>query len=797
MAPAEGQAAHPEAMPPMAAGAGTMVQPDAREDMPAVHGSPPPRTGPAPAQAVRRPTPLDPYPEPQPPAEGGDEKAYPPELGPDAIAILEGRTFMYSDTRGDVPSGSVGGLLHDDTRFISRWELTLDGQPLSVLKSQVVDYYSAAFFLTNPDLPGIRANTLTVRRLRFVGGGLHEQIVVANAASEPVRFQLRLSAWSDYADLFEVKSWVRDRSANIQTAHDPGSGLHFDYTVPGFVAKTSVQVLRSGVLDQTAFGQVAGRLEDADAQTVQRLPITPVAPRIEGNDLLWDLELGPREFFGVGLRVTLQVNERRLEPVYGSFGEERRRAEGALTSWLEQAPRFESDDAVLERVLTRSVLDLAALRVTGRFGGEPFVLPAAGLPWFMTLFGRDSLITSLQTLWVGPELTRGALHLFGVLQGTKVDDFRDEEPGKILHEIRQGELTTLGEKPHSPYYGTADATPLYLILMSEFWRHSDDAEFVRARWSNVTAALDWIDQYGDRDGDGYVEYQTRSSQGLGNQCWKDSWDGVQFHDGRLPYLPIATAEIQGYVYDAKLRVAELAERLIGDEGLAARLRREASELYDRFNRDFWSSERGGFYVVGLDGDKRPIDSMTSNMGHLLWSGIVPEERAATIRDHLMSDDMFSGWGVRTMSRTDAGYNPIGYHTGTIWPHDNSIVAMGLARSGYREEANRIALAQLEAASFSDNRLPEAFAGYDRRLARFPVPYPTACSPQAWATGAPFAFAKVILGLDAHDRQLRLDPRVPDETGRVAVHRMPAFGTQWDLEAVGTRGYVRLAPPPSG
>jgi glycogen debranching enzyme len=775
-----------------------MAKAHVREDMPAVHGSPPPRAVPPPAPTVRRPTPLDPYPEPQPPEQGGDEKAYPPELGTDAIAILEGRTFMYSDSRGDVPAGSVGGLLHDDTRFLSKWELTLDGRPLSVLKSQVVDYYSAAFFLTNPDLPGIRANTLTVRRLRFVGGGLHEQIVVANAAAAPVRFQLRLSAWADYADLFEVKSSVRDRSANIHTAHDPGKGsLHFDYAVPGFVAKTSLQTLRSGMLDQTAFAQVAGQLEDADAQTVQRLPITPSAPRIEGDDLVWDLRLGPREFFGVGLRVTLQVNGRRLEPIYDTFGQEQRRAAGALTSWLEQAPRFESDNDVLKRVLDRSVVDLAALRVAGEFGDEPFVLPAAGLPWFMTLFGRDSLITSLQTLWVGPELTRGALHLFGVLQGTKVDEFRDEEPGKILHEIRQGELTTLGEKPHSPYYGTADATPLYLILMSEYWRHSDDAEFVRARWRNITAALEWIERYGDRDGDGYVEYQTRSSQGLGNQCWKDSWDGVQFHDGRIPYLPIATAEIQGYVYDAKVRVAELAEGLIGDGGLASRLRREADELRDRFNRDFWSSERGGFYVIGLDGDKRPIDSMTSNMGHLLWSGIVPEERAATVRDHLMSDDLFSGWGVRTMSRTDAGYNPIGYHTGTLWPHDNSIVAMGLARAGYRQEANRIAVAQLEAASFSSHRLPEAFAGYDRRLARFPVPYPTACSPQAWATGAPFAYAKVMLGLDARDRQVTLDPWVPEEIGRIAVHRMPAFGTHWDLEAIGTRGHVRLAPSPAG
>jgi glycogen debranching enzyme len=740
---------------------------------------------------LRRPTPLDPYPEARPEEEDGDEKAYPPELGTDAIAILEGRTFMYSDSRGDVPAGSIGGLLHDDTRFVSRWEVTVEGEPLSVLKSQAVDYYSAAFFLTNPDLPGVRANTLSVRRLRFVGDGMVEQIAVANVGTAPARFELRLDVGADYADLFEVKSHVRDRSAGMKARHDPEAGrLRFAYGVPGFEAETHVHILRSGTLGADALGELLGG--ELDPEAVRDLPLAPVPPSIEGDALVWHLELGPRELWGAELRVSVGVNERVLEPLHESFGEERKRMEGSLTAWLEEMPHFDSDSALVKSVVEKSVVDLAALRVAGEFAGEQFVLPAAGLPWFMTLFGRDTLITSLQTVWVGQELTRGALHLLGALQGRKLDDFRDEEPGKILHELRQGELTVLGEKPHSPYYGTADATPLYLILMSEYGRVSNDAEFVRGRWENVIAALDWIDRHGDSDRDGYVEYQTRSSQGLGNQCWKDSWDGLQFSDGRIPFLPIATAEIQGYVYDAKLRVAELAESVIGDEALARRLRAEAAELAERFNRDFWSDERGGYYVVGLDGDKEPIDSMTSNMGHLLWSGIVPDERAPIVRDHLMSDDMFSGWGVRTMSRSDKGYNPIGYHVGTIWPHDNSIVALGLRRYGFRDAANRIALAQLEAASFSAFRLPEAFAGLDRRLARFPVPYPTACSPQAWATGAPFVFVKVMLGLEHENGAVTVDPDIPEAIGRVAVRGLSAFGTRWDLEAAGTKGYVRLA-----
>jgi glycogen debranching enzyme len=410
----------------------------------------------------------------------------------------------------------------------------------------------------------------------------------------------------------------------------------------------------------------------------------------------------------------------------------------------------------------------------------------------MTLFGRDTLITSLQTLWVGPGLARGALHLLGALQGRRVDDFRDEEPGRILHEVRSGELTRLGQMPHNPYYGTSDATPLWLILLSEYWRFTGEDAFVLGRWDKVAAALAWIDRYGDRDGDGYVEYQTRSREGLGNQCWKDSWDGVQFADGTIPHLPIATAEIQGYVYDAKLRVAQLARRLCADVSLAERLEREAEELYRRFNDDFWSEARGGYYVVGLDGDKRRIDSMTSNVGHLLWSGIVPAERAGLITGQLMSDAMFSGWGVRTLSTDDRGYNPIGYHVGTIWPHDNAIVALGLARAGFRDEANRIALAQLEAAAFTGYRLPEAFAGFERSVSRFPVPYPTACSPQAWATGAPFVFVQAMLGLEARDGELYLDPRVPKEVGRIHIRRLHAFGTEWEVEAVGAEGDVRRA-----
>ena len=723
---------------------------------------------------ARRPTPLDPYPEPRPPESVSGRPAR--QLGPDAIAILEGRTFMVSDALGDVPPESVGGLVHEDTRFLSRWELTLGGRPLSLLKSAQVDYDSAEFFLTNGDLPGLRANTAALRRVRFVGSGALEQLTVFNTGSDLIRFELRLACAADFADLFEIKDGVRDRTPRTTLRAGPGSrSLRFRYEVPGFLAETRIDVERSEIVDAVT--------DNVTAQS---------SPRVDGSDLVWEVALPPRCVLTALLKIGVRVNKVAFEPSQATLGERIGAHSGPLTGWLEGMPRLESDSSGLESVFRQSIVDLAALRITGDLLGEHYVLPAAGLPWFMTLFGRDTLITSFQTLWAGPGLARGALHLLGALQGTVVDHFRDEEPGRIMHEVRSGELTMLGEKPHSPYYGTADATPLWLILLSDYWRITGDDAFVLARWRNVLAALGWIDRYGDRDDDGYVEYQTRSSQGLGNQCWKDSWDGIQFSDGTLPHLPIATAEIQGYVFDAKRRVAEFARKLVGDDELAERLELEADELFRRFQQDFWSDEHDGYYVVGLDGDKRRIDSMTSNMGHLLWSGIVPDERARVVAGHLMSDALFSGWGIRTLSTHDHGYNPIGYHAGTVWPHDNAIVALGLARAGFRDEANRIAVAQLEAASFTGFRLPEVFAGFERRISRFPVPYPTACSPQAWATGAPFLFIQAMLGLATSDGTLQLDPCVPDAIGRIVIRKLHAFGAEWDVEASGVEGEVRRA-----
>lgn len=683
------------------------------------------------------------------------------DLAPGSIQVLEGSTFMLSDAQGDVVEGSVAGLYHEDTRHLNRFVLTVSGATPTVLTSREIDYYSAAFFTTNPDLDGIAAKSLTIRRHRFVGDGLRETIRVRNHLREPMQVELRLSCGADFADLFEVKGKDFRKAGTSRREHDPDRGLlGFVYEHETFRAATKVNPSIPG--------------------------------RIEGDDIVWDLRIEPLDEWHTGVEVLVHVDEEVKEPTHETFGEPERQATKVLQKWEEEVPQVAAGNDVVWHVMERSVIDLASLRLQACVEGNEFSLPAAGLPWFMAIFGRDTLITSYQSMWVGPELARGALTALGGLQGTEMDDFKDEEPGKILHEIRLGELATLGLKPHRPYYGSIDSTPLWLIVLHEYWRWTGDDETVHRLEAHARRAIEWMERYGDLDGDVYLEYKTRSPQGLRTQCWKDSWNGILFSDGAVPDVPVATCEVQGYAYDARVRVAELADEVWADAELAARLRTDAEKLFDRFNEDFWIDDRGGYYAVGLDADKRRIDSMTSNMGHLLWSGIVPQDRAGTVAGRLFSDGMWSGWGVRTMSWDDQGYNPIGYHIGTVWPHDNSIVAAGLARYGLREEANRIATAMLEAAAFTEFRLPEVFAGYSREEAPFPVRYPTASSPQAWATAAPFLWFRVALGLQPETNGLTVDPLVPDALGEVRLKGIHARGKRWDVKAWKTTGSVQEA-----
>jgi glycogen debranching enzyme len=718
------------------------------------------------ASGQQRATPADPVPDAAPDVSlpRSDGRTLPPQLGPDAIVVLQGTSFMFSNAAGDVPAGSIGGLVHADTRFVNRWQLTVNGAPPLVLRSGTVDHFSAAFFLTNEELPGLTANSVSIHRFRTIDDSLYERIELRHCAKDAIHIELRLAVGTDFADLFEIKDKVPDRSSRISRQHaDDGSRLMFAYQNRDFTAETVIEA-------------------------------SPAADRVEADDLIWEMDLANGAQWQLEVRVPLRLGDQDVLRGHPGFGEDSDADTlDPVREWLAEVPSITGDSATLTAVAAKSARDLLALRIRVRLGEHVVTLPAAGLPWFLTLFGRDTLITAFQTVCYAPALARGALVALAALQGTRNNPANDEEPGKILHEVRFGELTQLGLKPHSPYYGTADATQLWLILLSEYWRWTRDDSLVQQLRGKAWAALEWIDHYGDRDGDGYVEYATCTPQGLGNQCWRDSWDGIQFADGSMPPLPVATCEVQGYTYDAKLRLAELADGPWGDPSLAGRLRDEAGVLRERFNRDFWIDDRGGYYAVGLDGDKRRIDSMTSNMGHLLWSGIVPEDRAPVIAAQLTSEEMFSGWGVRTLSTDDQGYNPIGYHLGTVWPHDNSLIAAGLARYGLWTESNRIAMALFDAAPYSEYRLPEAFCGHARDAAPFPVPYPTACSPQAWATAAPLLAIRTMLGLGVRDGRVVLDPHIPPEMGRILVTGTHAFGNRWDVEANGTNGYVSLAP----
>ncbi len=521
--------------------------------------------------------------------------------------------------------------------------------------------------------------------------------------------------------------------------------------------------------------------EDLTVQNHSDRPQTVTIEIEYGSDFL---QLEPRGSWQTCIDVVPVVDGafNRLEHGDRTFGNPRPDMPTTFEQWMAQAPMLETDNDALRHTYRQSLIDLAALRFRP-LKSLSYSLPAAGLPWFMALFGRDSLITAYQALPFQPHLARTTLEALTAWQATERDDFRDAEPGKILHELRLGELTVLGERPHSPYFGTHDATPLFLILLDEYERWAGDRDFVRSLQPAAMKALEWIEQYGDRDGDGYLEYETRSKEGLANQCWKDSWNSILFKDGTVAKGPIATCEIQGYAYDARVRMARLARDVWDDPQLAARLDRDAATLRQRFNRDYWIEARG-HYALALDGEKKQVDAMTSNVGHLLWSGILPADRATKMAKRLMSPEMFTGWGIRTMAAGDAGYNPIEYHNGTVWPHDTAFVAEGLRRYGHREQASHLALMLIQAAAAFEYRLPEVFAGFAREETGAPVEYPTASRPQAWAAGAPLLALRTALGLDVVDGSLRIDPHLSQGWGHVRLNNVAVGGARAPVTALG-------------
>ncbi|HET9093102.1 MAG TPA: glycogen debranching N-terminal domain-containing protein [Acidimicrobiales bacterium] len=665
-------------------------------------------------------------------------------MSEELVHILQGSTFVVSGRNGDVDASPTDpmGFFAGDTRHLSRWLLTLDDRPLNALSTDDLQYFETRFFL----VPGtgtvyVDAPISVIRTRTVASDGFEDALAVMNHEDRTVEVEVALEAASDFADIFEMKDALEKKGSYEH--HARGGQLVLGYRRETFYKGTRISASEPA--------------------------------SVKGTSLVFRATIPPHGIW----RVRLDV--RALDDPGGTKRRARRRPDAsvereAVQAWVGAAPDLQSDSGMLKLTYFRSLVDLAALRFAPRtMPGRS--LPAAGLPWFMAMFGRDSIFTSLQALPFASELAATTLRALAERQGTRIDDFRDEDPGRIIHEMRVGELTAFEERPHSPYYGNADATALFVVLLDEYERWTGDVELVAELEFEARAALGWIDHYADLQHNGYVSYATRNREtGLENQCWKDSWDSISYHDGRLPGFPRATCELQGYAYDAKVRAARLARLVWHDGGLADRLEKEAESLKARFNEDFWVGD-GEYFAVALDADGRRVDSLTSNIGHLLWSGIVDEDKAPAVVAHLMGDRLFSGWGVRTLVVGEGRYNPVGYHVGTVWPFDNSIIAWGLRRYGYKEEAARVAAGVLDAAEFFLGRLPEAFAGYTRAMTRYPVRYPTACSPQAWSAGTPLLLLRTMLGLEPIDGHLVVDPVLPDTLGWIELLEIPGrWGT---------------------
>jgi glycogen debranching enzyme len=652
------------------------------------------------------------------------------------LSVLDGSTFVVGDRLGDMrgEAGREHGFYCEDTRFLSRWVLHVDEAPLELLGLDQGAHFAAQFFLTPRVGPDEEAPCSIMRR-RLIDHVWMEEIAVTNHRHESSEMRVVFEVDADFADLFEVKDGaVAEREVSCR--HDDRT-LTLLYEWAGFRRSVTISASNPATVTREGFA--------------------------------YSLRLAPGEQWSTTFTVIPHAAQPGLAFVQreprGTMAQLSASKSAELEEWLARAPVLQTQDTALAHTYRASLSDLAALRLHPDLL-QGATLPAAGLPWFMALFGRDSLVTSFQALPYLPKLAATTLRVLAARQAQERDDFHEQEPGKILHELRFGELTARGERPHSPYFGTADATPLFLVLLDEYHRWSGDDELVRTLEPHARAALAWIEDSGDADGDGYVEYACRNpATGLANQCWKDSWNAIQFADGTLARGPIATCEIQGYVYDARRRSARLAREVWGDEAFAGRLERQAAGLRECFQRDFWMPERG-CHALALDGEKRQVDSLTSNIGHLLWSGLLDESEAATTAERLLDEQLYSGWGVRTLGTREAGYNPLGYHTGTVWPHENSLIAAGLAGYGHNEAACTIAVAMLRAAPYFEHRLPEVFAGYPTSVTSVPVAFPTASRPQAWAAGTPLLLLSTLL--DLHPGCIDAETEVPCGIGRVAL-----------------------------
>lgn len=681
------------------------------------------------------------------------------QVGPPVITINQGNTFVVSRTDGSIRTDEALGVFAEDTRFVSYYDITLNRTPWKLLTSTAITYYSARYHFTNNKM-ALEAGELDPDRVsltlgRTVGEGVHEDYEITNYNTDAVDFHLGVVIRSDFADIFDVHDRKLTERGHMESSWDPQR--HELATVYEH--------------------------DDFHRELIVRIVNSPEPPRFANGRLTFDIRLRPKETWHTCVHLIPVYNGRRHEPTYGCNQLEggSTEADALMDQWKSKTTRVKSSNVDVERAFAQSVEDMGALRLHQEDFSDDVWLPAAGVPWFVTVFGRDSLIVSLQNMAVYYPFAHGALQKLGELQALSDDEWRDAEPGKILHEIRFGELAHFHKIPHTPYYGTADATILYLLVLAEAYAWEGKKELIERYLPVAERCLRWIDQRGDFDGDGFQEYKSRSRDGYENVGWKDSGDAVVYADGTQVLQPKGLCELQGYVYAAKLRMADLYEAL-GNHARAGELRGQAMTLKQRFNEVFWMPEEK-FLAYGLDGNKQLIRAIASNPGHCLWSGIVDDDKSEAVVRRLLAPDMFSGWGIRTLSADNPAFNPFSYQLGSVWPHDNSIIAAGMKRYGHWKEANTVARAIFDAARyFLSYRLPELYAGLHRRPGSFPVQYLGANIPQAWAAGSIFQLIQTIAGLraDAANQRLFVDPTLPDWLPDLHVQNLMIGGCRLDI-----------------
>jgi len=707
----------------------------------------------------------------------------------DRVILKEDRVMVVADETGDIPLGNTEGygLYLSDTRFLSGFELRINRARPLLLSAGMSEGYVATIQMVNPRLQAdgdaIQQQTISIRRTRFVYQGLHERIGLQNCAGRPVEFELTLEFEADFKDIFDVRD-LESLSLLGQKLplHADPTGVVFSYSgLDGLQRSTTVTLDPPPDRHRERTVTYNMRLQPAETRTI----IVDVIPQLSDQD------------------GSLPRFDQAIEALSRSYAR-----------WSDECAEITTDNELLNQLLRQSRNDLRVLVTTYETG--PY--PMAGIPWFSVPFGRDGLIVGCQTLMLNPGLARGVLRYLAAHQGQKIDRSREEEPGKILHEVRSGELALLHQIPHTPYFGSVDATPLFLVLLVELMRWQWDIDFFAEIEPGVQGALNWLDQYGDLDGDGLIEFQAHSRRGVRNQGWKDSHDSTTHVDGRAAPLPAALVEVQGYVVRAWTGVATILDAL-GRTREARALWRKARRLRKRLDQAFWI-RRGGFYAQALDRDKVQVAAISSNPGHALWSEALDEKRAALVAQRLSAPDMFTGWGIRTLSSTARSYNPMSYHNGSIWPHDNSIIADGLRRYGFDREALMVIEGCLSAGiRLPGGRLPELFCGFDRdqRFDSHPAEYVVSGRPQAWGAAAAFHFLQTLLGLrpDAREKRLRVSPLSTELCRDIRVERMPIAGSTVSFQVVSaTNGAARLqvldnpdririellppsAPPPAG